>query len=478
MTTVLGRVLWAARLVLGRPLWVVWVALVACDRAGEASPSTVALEAAASRSSPPASAAARTAAPEDAGGAGGAPGSPAAPRRSTVARFDAAAADDWLARAAPEDVGLDGRALDALVERAVASDSDSLVVVADGRLVVERYFDRARGPIETRSITKSFAMLGVLGLVADGRIASLDEPLSTWLPELARPDAAAVTLRHVLTHTTGMARDRPVEALNAADDRLAYARALGFVEPPGRRFFYSNEASQLLSGVIAAAAGEPADAYVRRRILAPLGIGERPWAHDRAGNVQTYYGLGLEARDLVRVGMLLLDEGRFEGEAVLPAELVRQAVAPSAVNPAYGLLLWLRTRFMQSEERLATLGAAGMPGDALRALLGRRFATEEAYLREADARLPEPARRLVASLQRAGRGPLVAAPGGQVGFFAVGAEGQRLAVYPAARLVVVRQHRHRAADAGRLSTITWRSFLDDLEPLVPGLAVESGAPSR
>ncbi|MCC6523256.1 MAG: beta-lactamase family protein [Polyangiaceae bacterium] len=385
--------------------------------------------------------------------------------------FEADAPDDWLPRRTARAVGLDPEALARLVADAAASDSDSLVVLRGSELVVERYFGRPRGPIETRSLTKSVVALGVLALVADGAIASLDAPLATFFPALGAGDKSAITLRHVLTHTSGLASTESGAELDAAPDRLAYALARPLVAPPGQRFAYSNEATALLSGVVAAAAGRPVDAYLAERLFAPLGIRDVAWARDRAGHVQTYFGLRIGARDLARLGMLVRDLGRFAGRALLPPELVRAAVTPSAREPSYGLLWWLRTPLAWTPARAAALARTGFGRtDALAPLLGRRFASEQLFFDAARPLLDARADEGLRALRRGGMALLEPEPSAASAFYGVGALGQRLVVYPAAELVVVRQHRRRAADATRSAAVTWVELFASVEALGPGLA--------
>lgn len=348
------------------------------------------------------------------------PLSPSRPPRvgtsSTLPCFDDRSTDDWLPRGTSVDTGLDGKAVDALIADAMRTETDALLVVKDGVVVVERYFG-ARGPIETRSTTKSIVGLAVLALVADGKIPSLDAPLSTWYREFGEGGRAAITLRHVLTHTSGLLHGDDADALNAAPDRLAYARTLRVVSEPGTVFSYSNEATELLSGIIESAAGMPVEDYVRTRLFEPLGIREFTWARDRSGKVQMYYGLAMHARDLARVGMLLLDEGRVAGRSLLPVDLVHEAILPGRTNVYFGLLHWL---------------------------LFRGTTTRLGYL--------DPP-----------KGP-------QIGFFAVGGLGQRYAVYPEARLVAVRQHRRRGKGKPYEDLVTWRGMFDRLEAMDPVLA--------
>ena len=236
------------------------------------------------------------------------PALPAEPERPpcTVAREPLIDNEDafFLSTAQPAEVLVDGSALDRLSAAAQRAQSDSLIVIKDHRLVLNRRFGSAPGPIETRSATKGIAALAVLALIADGKIRSLEEPLATFFPEFGSGAKRDITLRQVMSHSSGLRHaTTDADALNAQSDRLAYARALPVSTPPGTAFSYSNEATQLLTGVIATAAGEATESYVKRRLFEPLGIVNFNWKRDRAGTVQTYYGLELEAEDLARIGL-------------------------------------------------------------------------------------------------------------------------------------------------------------------------------
>jgi CubicO group peptidase (beta-lactamase class C family) len=386
------------------------------------------------------------------------------PPSHCVSCFDVSS-DDWLPRASAAEVGFDRAPLDHLLTRSEETATDALIVVADGRVVVEKRFGRPPKRIETRSVTKSVVALAIFALVADGRIRSLDVPLSTFFPEFAEGKKAAITLRHVLTHTTGLAHGKSdADALNAADDRLAFARALPVRRRAGIRFAYSNEATQLLAGVVETAAGQPLDVYADERVLERIGIHGAPWSRDHAGKVQSYYGLRLTARDLARIGLLLLGEGEWKGREVIPGTLIREATAPTKTSLSYGLLFWRRSDLVQR---------ASVPhADALAPFAERVFRTEGEYFSALSKRLAPHLYSTLVGVHRAGHHLLRETR--PVGFYAVGGLGQRLAVYPRARIVAVRQHRRRPGDDRRANAVSWRAFFDDVEALAPELARPTG----
>ncbi len=382
------------------------------------------------------------------------PALPAEPERPpcTVAREPLIDNEDafFLSTAQPAEVLVDGSALDRLSAAAQRAQSDSLIVIKDHRLVLNRRFGSAPGPIETRSATKGIAALAVLALIADGKIRSLEEPLATFFPEFGSGAKRDITLRQVMSHSSGLRHaTTDADALNAQSDRLAYARALPVSTPPGTAFSYSNEATQLLTGVIATAAGEATESYVKRRLFEPLGIVNFNWKRDRAGTVQTYYGLELEAEDLARIGLLLVDGGLYDGKRVLPEALVSQLFIPSERYGGYGLCFWLDPPVIQDEARIkAFTGSKAIKAGRLDSLNGQRFDSGELYFAEVEKLLAGETLGLRA-LHRAGKAPLQVLREPSLAAFAIGGLGQRLEVYPKARVVAVRQHRRRPGDKQR-----------------------------
>ncbi len=341
-------------------------------------------------------------------------------------------------------LGFDLEILDQIIREAERTKSDSLLVIKDGRIVIERYFGNPRTPIETMSMTKSIVSIGIGMLIADGKIASLDTPLSTWFPEWKAGKKALVTLRHVLTHTSGLKNRQGAGVLNRQRDRLSFARKSPLAQDPGTTFSYSNEAAQLLSGVVEAAQGEPLDVYLQRRLFAPLGIAAPAWAKDGAGNVQTYYGLPLTARALARIGQVMLQQGNYDGVQIVPKSWVMESTTAAANTPGHGLLWWIRrsrSRVFIPSNKLSLLGTALGNPLRLEGLAGKKYASRADLWLAAGSLLDASAREKFGALARRGKVPVDEQPGPRLGFAADGWLGQQLIVFPGLQLVAVRQHR-------------------------------------
>ncbi len=352
----------------------------------------------------------------------------------------------------PAEVGIETAALDRMLWYAQNRDSDALVVVKDGRLVCHRTFLRPESVCTTQSITKVVASMAIPFLIEEGKLGrDLDAPMSTWFPEWADDSRRSrITLRHVLTHTTGLASSG-TKAMQETSDYLEYARASKTKHEPGTRFAYSNQAIELLTGVVAQVAGEQVDKYVQQRIAEPLGITSWTWSRDNAGNAPAYVGLNSTAIDLARFGEMVANRGRSGDVQVVPEWWFDAIVEPSSVNDEVGLVWWLsrdpaEESIVQTQQRVDLLAASGYPhADRLDALVGRTFETRAAWWTAARARLGDEA---VKSLGRYVRYPAVAAEvrGPVSCIYHTGSIGQYLVILPEQGLVVVRQRRGFAED--------------------------------
>lgn len=364
---------------------------------------------------------------------------------AAVQKHDAAAGvGAGLTRVTPRQAGVDPAALEALVEAARKARSSALVVLRDGKLVGEWQFAGASEATETMSATKAVTALAVGVLLQDGKVASLDAPLTTWFPEWKDGVHDAITLRHVLTHTSGLDAPRRADALYQAPDTLAYVLGLPLASPPGERFFYNNAATTLVSGVVLRATGRPPAEYLKERLFAPLGITDYEWQADARGLPLGFAGLQLHAVDLARLGQLVLQRGKWNGKQLLPEAFVAQLAAPSARTPTLSLLWWLgypRSGFLLDAPFFARLAAAGADPSfvtRLEPLRGQRL--DRAELGKRVEALLGPGGMEQFGKETWGRGlePPRYLEGGVDELSARGSFDQLLAVFPSRRLVVVR----------------------------------------
>jgi len=221
-------------------------------------------------------------------------------------------------------------------------DGDAVLVFRHDSLLLEDYqngYD-GRAPHGLASGTKTFAcVLAALG-EADG-LLDLDEPVAHTLPGFRDGLKADVTLRQLLSLTSGL----EPELTAPWNGEFAAAAGLPMVARAGTRFAYGGASFHVFGEVMRRKlGGEDVVAYLRRRIFVPLGIDAPFWQRDRAGQPHLASGAALTARDWGRFGLLLLDGGRWRGHQLAPASALTECGHGSAANPWYGLGLWLNAR--------------------------------------------------------------------------------------------------------------------------------------
>ncbi|VWB25534.1 serine hydrolase [Burkholderia arboris] len=272
--------------------------------------------------------------------------------------------------AAPEDVGVDSRKLVELSRwiREQKLDVYSLLVVKDGKLIFERYGAKASrdATYELYSVTKAVTSL-VAGVLVDQRTVRLDEPvaarLAAWRPDLAGAlaDKRDIALKHVLSMSSGLhydfsPKDDPI--YYTAPDRLKLAASAAPKVAPGTAFEYTDVNPILAAAMLSAAAGEPVERYAQTHLFGPLGMKRAAWERaDRTGLVSAGWGLRLRAVDMAKIGMLVLDGGRWQGRQVVPQQWIAEMTTPR-VSPHFGYYWWINN-IVESEPELGAMGFKG-----------------------------------------------------------------------------------------------------------------------
>ena len=250
-------------------------------------------------------------------------------------------------------------------------DVQSVAVVQRGALV----FDFARAGLDAdslqdvQSVTKSVLALLFGCALADGHVRGVDELVALRLPQLLRlgGDERLRRLRfvHLLTMTAGWPGE--LTARRDRDDDLRWLALRPFVAEPGARFAYDNGAANLLAMALAGAVRQPLSAYARQRLFEPLGIHSFAWRQGAQGYDLGALGLSLTTRGMARLGELALNEGRWQGHALVPADFVRAATerqnaGGAPLFSAYGYLWWVSPTAASRKAERRTAMANGYGG--------------------------------------------------------------------------------------------------------------------
>ena len=260
-----------------------------------------------------------------------------------------------------------------------------LLVLKDGAIVLERYglgleeHDRW----STMSTIKSMTAMLVGAAVQDGAIASIDRPVTDWLPELQGSAYADVTLRHLLTMSSGVRWNEDYADRNSDVNRysksmadrvpggvLKLMRSLPRENAPGTAFLYNSGDTFLLGAALTRAVGIPLADYMSARVWRPVGMERDAFYTLESEGGQEIGGsrAGMVLRDFGRFAQFVLDDGVVDGRRVLPEGWVEAAATPAFVLPEppvvgvshYGYSWWLGDGFMSA------LGFAGQRIDIFR----------------------------------------------------------------------------------------------------------------
>lgn len=239
--------------------------------------------------------------------------------------------------------------IEALVQAARERKSSSFLIAQGESLLCEDYLYWSDNPVALRSITKSIAGLAV-GLLFDQLlIDGVDTRLSDFLPAIRYSDKQTITLRHILTHSSGLDGCSPRE-IEQADSALELLLAASLSGVPGEKFEYSNLAVYFISALVESLTSQTVDNYIAANIFSHLEIENYVWHRDPAGSSHCMAGLSLTARDLAKFGQLILNEGQWRGRQVLSREWMRSSTLQiQARDPIRGYLWWLKANDLKSQ---------------------------------------------------------------------------------------------------------------------------------
>lgn len=244
----------------------------------------------------------------------------------------------FAAQAAPKP----GPACAAAISYSDARRGVSVLILKNGRPICEAYSAQG-GPevgFEIWSGTKSFWGVAAAAAVQDG-LLSLDEPVAATISEWrADPVKSTVTLRQLLTLTSGLSSP-PGRAMPFAE-----AVTWPFKAAPGEAFIYGASPYQVFGLVLQrklAAAGRPSDPYdyLKARILDPIGLKPTNWRRAPNGDLLLPQGAVLTAREWAKFGEFVRARGVVNGKSLVDPKTFGELFVGTKANPAYGVTWWL-----------------------------------------------------------------------------------------------------------------------------------------
>lgn len=243
------------------------------------------------------------------------------------------------AREDPEVLGIDAAALAEALDFGQTKGAATTQVYRHGCLAGDRT-GTGNLPIPLASTTKGVASVAVGRAITMG-LFTLDDPLRKFFPQ-ADDAHGALTVRQILTQTTGLHFSWPAEGAGIGTDQILQTLSTPIDFPAGTKFQYAQNTLALLPKIIEITARSDFQDFVQREVFGPVGISRDSWVwlRDRSGNTVVSGGLAMRADDLARLGRLMLQNGSWNGREIVDPDYVRDAAQPTDANGGYGFLLW------------------------------------------------------------------------------------------------------------------------------------------
>ena len=216
----------------------------------------------------------------------------------------------------------------------------AFLVARDSLLLFESYWDGYGSDSYSNSFSMAKSIVGLLVGCAldDGFIESLDQPVSDFIPEFAQGDKANITIRHLLTMSSGLSWDEAYSSLFSTTTQAYYGKFLRklvtnqtVIDEPGKKFNYLSGDTQLLSIILSQATGKSVADYMSVKIWSRIGAEhDAMWSLDREGGTEkAYCCFNSNARDFARIGRLVLNNGEWDGEQIVSKEYLEETLKPT-----------------------------------------------------------------------------------------------------------------------------------------------------
>ncbi|MCE7990854.1 MAG: serine hydrolase [Roseivirga sp.] len=257
----------------------------------------------------------------------------------------------------------------------------SMLIVKNGKLVMEEYFngyDQGKRQ-DLRSVTKSVISLLVGIAIEKGRIKSVDDPISHYLPRFrksmnADPDKQLITIRHLLTMSSGMDCNDWDKKSAGQEDKLYkkknwldHMAGLSVIHAPGSESYYCTGGVMLLARILEFTSGMDWRLQAEEYLFKPIGINDVAYGHTSKKQMPSEaQRLYMRPRDVAKLGHLVLNWGQWEGKQLVPASWIEQIsfrkTQISGVDYSY---LWWKLPFEKNGMKVDATCATGNGGQYL-----------------------------------------------------------------------------------------------------------------
>lgn len=241
----------------------------------------------------------------------------------------------------PANQGVDAAGLEKAKEWLASHNSKSGLVVRHGRIIAEWYFGDAKPDslFACYSTSKSLSSMATGLAIEDGKLA-LDQTVGQYVPDASPESKKTITVQQLLSMTSGVHNNPSV---TTREDLFTYVIKEAPMDfEPGTKWEYNNTGLALLSPLFHKATGKQIDDYLNERVFKEIGIPASDWKWEhREGLAIPYSGCQMTARSMGRIGLMVLNEGKWSEKQIVPTAWLKASTSPSQkLNETYGYLWW------------------------------------------------------------------------------------------------------------------------------------------
>jgi len=231
-----------------------------------------------------------------------------------------------------------------------AGKTDSLLISHKGKLLFESYYRRGRAnyPHYQMSITKSYTAMAIGRAIQLGHLTmdDLNKPAISFLEDLKPAKlvkgADTITLHEAMHMTSGIRLDadkanvlrRQPELLKGQGQIQAYLEHSSPIPPAPREFKYQASDPAIAMQVLETVVPGSAKDFIRDELWGRMGVSSYRWQDDISGLPKSAAGSSVRSRDMLKMGMLVMNKGKWQGQQMIPAEFVERATSP--IRQTYG----------------------------------------------------------------------------------------------------------------------------------------------
>ncbi len=235
---------------------------------------------------------------------------------------------------------------DTLIKKCEAYKTVAFLLIKNDSLLYEKYWENYNNKSYSNSFSmaKSFmaALIGVA--LKEGKIKSIDEPVANYLPEFKVSSKSLITIRHLLTMSSGLDFDESYLSPWAWPSEAYYGNSVNEItlkaipnEAPGKTWKYKGGDSQLLGMILKQATGENVSDYASKKLWQAMGA-ELPayWSLDEHGMEKVSCCWYTNARDFARFAKLYMNYGNWNGKQLIDSSYIIESITPAPLKNTKG----------------------------------------------------------------------------------------------------------------------------------------------